>query len=202
MFQWLASRKKAFAELLSSQAHLALQGLWLLRRYLDAPGQEFVDEIQAVERKGDETRRRLVELIHGTFITPFEREDLHALSRALDDVLDYCENTVEELELYKVDPNRWMVAMVEALQAGAGELYAACQLLMQSPQEAARHAVLAKATENQTEALYRQALAELFSLQDFQAVFKLREIYRHLSNSADRIDDAGNLITDIAIKNP
>jgi len=76
--------------------------------------------------------------------------------------------------------------------------------LSDHPKVALDHAVRAKALENRVETVYREALADLFSMpQDLEhlvGMLKLREIYRHLSNAADRGDEAGNVLSDIVVK--
>jgi len=77
--------------------------------------------------------------------------------------------------------------------------------ILEHPQVANEHAVRAKQTENKVERLYREAIANLFdtkveSFEQVMRTFKMREVYRHLSNAADRVDTAGNIITDVIMK--
>jgi len=94
------------------------------------------------------------------------------------------------------------------LEKMAGALYTATQhitlaveSLRHMPNGTHEHIIRAKKSENLMEHLYREALAELFKTSDVMAVLKLREIYRHLSNAADRGDEAADIISDILVKN-
>jgi uncharacterized protein Yka (UPF0111/DUF47 family) len=146
----------------------------------------------------------LIYELNKTFITPFDREDLFDLSRTIDDVLDYAFSTLEEVELLKVTPTDYMKRIATLLRDSANELLMAVDRLDDYPGVANEHAQRAKALENRIEVLYREALAELFDgIEDTKhvmKVFKYREVYRHLSNAADRGDEAANVIASIVMK--
>jgi uncharacterized protein Yka (UPF0111/DUF47 family) len=137
-------------------------------------------------------------------VTPIDREDIFALSRAIDDVLDYTHTTVDEMEILNVEPNDYMRRMVSLLVEAGNELLLAMPRLEQHPRVAVDHAQKAKTLENRVERVYREALADLFSgpedVHHIMNMLKLREVYRHLSNAADRGDEAGNVISDIVVK--
>ena len=103
-----------------------------------------------------------------------------------------------------VQPNTFIERMVSLLADAAREIYMGVQRLEDHPNVANDHAVRAKALENRLEAVYREAIADLFAMpRDLDHVvemLKLREIYRHLSNAADRGDVAANVIGDIVVK--
>jgi len=156
------------------------------------------------EKEADEARRILIDELNKTFITPFDREDIFLLSRTIDDVLDYAYSTVSEMEILKVEPTNYMQKMASLLRDAAYELLMAVDRLENHPGVANDHAQRAKALENKVEDIYREALADLFcGAEDIQHVvkmLKLREVYRHLSNAADRGDEAANVIADIVVK--
>jgi len=122
----------------------------------------------------------------------------------VDDVLDYAFSTLEEVELLKVTPTTYMQRIAALLRDAANELLMAVDRLENYPGVANEHAQRAKALENKVEMLYREALAELFEgIEDTKhvmKVFKYREVYRHLSNAADRGDEAANVIASIVMK--
>jgi uncharacterized protein Yka (UPF0111/DUF47 family) len=122
----------------------------------------------------------------------------------VDDVLDYAYSTLEEVELLKVTPTSYMQRIASLLRDAANELLMAVDRLQDYPGVANDHAQRAKALENKVEVLYREALAELFEGEDdpkhIMKVFKYREVYRHLSNAADRGDEAANVIASIVMK--
>jgi predicted phosphate transport protein (TIGR00153 family) len=197
-------RQDNFHRLIIEQAQITLKGLEQLTAYMNGNQAELAQQITQSEKEADEVRRILIDELNRTFITPIDREDLHALSRAIDDMLDYAYSTVNEMEILKVRPTQHMQRITSLLRDAASEIYLATQRLEDHPNVASEHAQRAKALENRVEGVYREALAELFSgPEDVQHVVKMlkkREVYRHLSNAADRGDEAANLISDIVVK--
>jgi hypothetical protein len=204
MLKVFKKRRNVFITLMHEQATLALQGMDLLREYLTQPAKHLADELTAKEKEADEARRILIDELNRTFITPFDREDIFALSRAIDDVLDYAYSTMTEIIILKVDPTDYMVRICSLLRDATFEIMKAMEQMQDHPAVAAEHAQRAKALENRVEHVYREALADMFveteDVQTLVKILKLREVYRHLSNAADRGDEAANVIADIIVK--
>lgn len=200
------SRKKTnrFIELLVKQAEYSVMGMQKLLEYVKEPSEAIAMAVTQLEKEADEVRRILIDELNKTFVTPIDREDIFALSLTIDDVLDYADTTVEEMHMLGVQPNAYMERMVSLLTDAAREIYMGVQRLEDHPNVANDHAVRAKALENRLETVYREAIADLFAMpRDIDHVvemLKLREIYRHLSNAADRGDAAANVIGDIVVK--
>ncbi len=200
------SRKKTnrFLELLIKQAEYSVMGMQKLLEYVKEPSEALATAVTQLEKEADEVRRILIDELNKTFVTPIDREDIFALSLTIDDVLDYADTTVEEMHLLGVQPNAYMERMVSLLTDAAREIHMGVQRLEDHPNVANDHAVRAKALENRMETVYREAIADLFAMpRDIDHVvemLKLREIYRHLSNAADRGDAAANVIGDIVVK--
>jgi uncharacterized protein Yka (UPF0111/DUF47 family) len=137
-------------------------------------------------------------------VTPLDREDIFALSLTVDDILDYANTTVEEMNMLEIKPNNYIERMVSLLTDAAREIHMGVLRLETHPNVANDHAVRAKALENRVETVYREAIADLFHLprdvDHIVEMLKLREVYRHLSNAADRGDAAANVIGDIVVK--
>jgi len=197
-------RPDRFIQLLIQQADYTVQGVEALLEYVNNPSEEHALAVKKMEKEADEIRRILIEELNRTFVTPLDREDIHALSRAIDDVLDYAYTTVDEMVILDVKPNAYVQRMVSLLRDAAYEIHLGVLRLSDHPGVAEDHAVRAKALENRIETVYREALAELFHMpRDVDHVvemLKLRETYRHLSNAADRGDEAANVLTDIVVK--
>jgi len=108
------------------------------------------------------------------------------------------------MDVLSVPPTSFMTRMVALLRDAAYEIHLAIQRLEEHPGVAAEHAQRAKALENRVEDVYREAIADLFSgpedVHHIYEMLKMREVYRHLSNAADRGDEAANLIADIVVK--
>lgn len=193
-----------FLQLLQAQAGKTLEGLRALEQYAQSGDHRFAQKVVDAEAEEDELRRILIDELNRSFVTPIDREDIFALSRALDDVLDYAYTTVDEMEILKVGPTPHVHRMAKVLREAAEELNLAVQQLKTRPAVANDHAVRAKSLENQAEKMYREALVDLFDgiarVEDVVYVLKMREVYRHLSNAADRGDEAANIIGDIVVK--
>lgn len=202
----LFSKKKSnrFIALIIKQAEHTLEGMQLLLAYVKEPKESLAQQLTMIEKEADEVRRILIDELNRTFVTPIDREDIFALSLTIDDVLDYAESTIEEMHLLDVRPNAYIERIVSLLSQAARELHLAVLRLEDHPSVATDHAVRAKALENRVETVYREAVADLFRMpRDIDHVvqmLKLREIYRHLSNAADRGDAAANVIGDIVVK--
>ncbi len=204
MGRFFKTRQTSILSLIVRQAELTLRGLEQLKEYMASKNSLRAADITQTEKEADEARRILIDELNRTFITPFDREDIFTLSRTIDDMLDYAYSTVTEMEVLKVNPTQHMLRIVSLLRDAAFEIHLATLRLKDHPRVASEHAQRAKALENRVETVYREALAELFNgPEDVQHVVKMlkkREVYRHLSNAADRGDEAANAIADIVVK--
>lgn len=193
-----------FIERLREHAFIVTQGTQALVDYMAAPGMKHAARVRALERKADEIRRLLIDELNRTFVTPIDREDLFALSRAIDDVLDHAYSTTHEMDVLRVRPNEHLSSLAALLHDSAEEIYLAIEQLEKQPRAADAHAVRVKAIENRAEELYAQALAQLFSepqdMNDVIQMFKLREIYRHMFHAVGSAERAADVIGDIVIK--
>ena len=203
--EFFKPRPDKFLELLIRQAEQALEAMNALDQYMRKGGSEkAAARVTQAEKDADEFRRILIDHLNRTFVTPLDREDIFDLSRAIDDIVDYAYTTVEEMSVLGVAPNPFLQRMVSLLQDAATEIHMAMLRLKENPGVASEHATRAKALENRVERVYREALADLFTgpktVSDVMEILKLREIYRHLSNCADRGDEAANIIHDIVVK--
>jgi predicted phosphate transport protein (TIGR00153 family) len=202
--EFFRPRQDKFLQRLIEQAEKTLHGMDALEAYMEGASRDHALAVRQAEKDADEIRRILIDDLNRTFVTPLDREDIFALSRAIDDVMDYAYSTVEEMRILEVAPNGYLRRMVSLLQDAATEIHLAMLRLEKNPGVASEHASRAKAMENRVERVYREAIADLFSepedVHDVMEKLKLREIYRHLSNCADRGDEAANVIHDIVVK--
>ncbi len=202
--EFFKPRQDRFLQSLIRQAEITLEGMDALEIYVKKRSDKHAATVVQAEKDADEVRRILIDDLNCTFVTPMDREDIFALSRAIDDVMDYAYSTVEEMQILDIEPNDFLRRMVSLLQDAATELHLAMLRLKENPGVASEHASRAKALENRVERVYREALADLFSgpddIQHVMEMLKLRELYRHLSNCADRGDQAANTVHDIVVK--
>jgi hypothetical protein len=192
-----------FMIMLVEQTEITVKGLDLLTHYLKKRSSNAAKEIVATEGQAVEMRRIMIEELMNTFVTPFDREDIFALSRDFDEILRYSSTTVEEMEILDVTPTPQKMA--DLLAEAAKELHLAVLRIEDKHYAVAtEHANTARRIEHQVETTYREALADLFQeakdIKHIMTVLKIREIYRHLSNAADRQNQAANVISDIILK--
>ncbi len=197
-------RPNRFIQLLIDHSALMLQGFEALEDYVRNPNKKHAKAVSSLEKQADELRRILIDELNRTFITPFDREDILALSLAIDDMLDYGNTTVDEMVILDIDTNDHLKRMVALLHQSAERIHLGVTHLTDRPQITIDHAMQAKALENRVEEAYREALAELFhgtkDVDHVVKMLKLREVYRHLSNAADRGDEAANVLSNIVVK--
>jgi predicted phosphate transport protein (TIGR00153 family) len=197
-------KKDVFQNLIAQQASLTVDGLDLLCKYVEAQSAEVAEQLSLKEKEADEARRILIDELNRTFATPFDREDIFNLSRTIDDVIDYAYSTVDEMEVLNVKTTPYIQRIASLLKDAAYEIQQGVLRLENHPNVATEHAQRAKALENRVEQVYREAIADLFngpeSVEHVVEMLKMREIYRHLSNAADRGDEAANVIADIVVK--
>jgi uncharacterized protein len=202
--KWFQRRPDRFMQLLIQQAEHTVQGMDGLVAYMRTGSDDQAVMVRRIEKEADEVRRILIDELNRTFVTPLDREDIFELSRTIDDILDYAYSTVDEMEILSVKPNSYLQRMASLLRDAADDIRMAMLRLQDHPNVANDHAVRAKALENRMEGVYREALAALFQgpqdVEHIVEMLKLREIYRHLSNAADRGDEAANVISDAVVK--
>lgn len=199
----LKSNDRRFIALLCDQADCAIRALQLLQTMEEdglTPAQG-AEAVKRVEREADEIRRVLIDELLRTYSTPFDREDLFALSRTIDDITDAADEAARELSTFEIRPSHELQEMTAVLIDGARHIRLAVAEMLDHPAVAADHAVRAKRSENRIDDLYHSAVDSLFNGAEVTSdLLKAREIYRHLKNSADRIDQAADEVSVIVIK--
>ena len=195
-------RKKVnFFELLTAQCEIMRRGVDALYKYCTSAGdpdhESYGDMVIAIEDEGDMARRVLVDELNATFITPAGRNDIFDLSGMLDEVLDYAKNTIDEMRLFKLEPNEDMAKMVAILCDISVHIQKAVASTEKHKNIAKDEAFKVKSLENEVGARYYKALSSLFEGDDFKAIFKYREVYRHLNTTADKAEMAMDILLDI-----
>lgn len=193
-------RRTDFHTLLSDQAAKVEEGLAALVLYMKDPQFVHGQQVSRLEEEADDLRARTATELNQAFVTPIDREDINELSRSVDDIIDYAKTTVEEMMAFEVSPNADMLKMAQGLHDASAAIAEAIRFLRRDPARSNERVIFAKKRENFVEHCYREALVELFKADNVVTILKTREIYRHLSNAADRVDGAANLIGDILMK--
>lgn len=189
-----------FFKLFREQAEIMIEAVKALSSYSQTAKEEDAEKVKKLENLGDQKRFELVQALDKTFITPYDREDIYQLSKCLDDILDYYKTTIKEMEVYQIGPCPELSEFFEVLITASDSIYEAVLHMEKEPTMAMQHALKAKKCENKVESLYRHSVMLLLESDDFKYIIKMREIYRHLSNCADKIDQTSDLICHILMK--
>jgi predicted phosphate transport protein (TIGR00153 family) len=172
----------------------------LVHHFADARAK--VQQIKEVEHQGDLVTHEVVRRLNTTFITPLDREDIHALASRLDDVLDYIEAAAERLLVYRIkEPTSACRAMADIIVQTAGATDRAIRCLRSRDRAFHEHAVEVNRLENSADHLLRDSLAALFEESgDPIDVIKWKEIYETMEIVTDRCEDVANVIEGILLK--
>jgi uncharacterized protein len=166
----------------------------------DMPSQ--AAKIKDLEHKGDELTHRVIDELNKTFITPIDREDIHDLSAALDDVLDLIDGIAMRIVLFRiVEPISSIPEMCAVLLSQAMEIGAAVSNL-QDNDHVVERCIEINRLENDADRLFQSAIATLFEeVKDPIEVIKRKEIIETLEAATDKAEDVANVLESIIVKN-
>ena len=151
---------------------------------------------------GDSITHDIVRKLNRTFITPIDREDIHALASALDDILDEIDEVADRFVIFKV-PNSTPVAvrLAQILHEASVALNAGIEQLGKGQMDINDCSVRVNSLENEADRLSRDAISKLFDEEkDPIAVIKWKEIYENFEAGTDRCEDAANILERIVLK--
>ncbi len=158
----------------------------------------------------DQIVEKIIKALDRTFITPFDREDIHALASSLDDVMDNMEETSHRLEVFRIDrPTPEAIELARIFKDCCGHLEQAIKLLrhLRHADKIQHHLREIGRLENEADRLYRRSDAELFANAvasatpvDILTLIKWRELYGWLEESVDACKDVSQVISEIVIK--
>ena len=212
-------RTPDFYSLLNEQCDLAVEALEIFVQFMESGDKGLARQVRALEKRGDELKARNTDILSKSFSTPMDREDIYRAIATIDHIVNYAKTTTREIEVLKVEPDKYMLELAVLLKEGAYALQRGYLKLSTNPNQADEDAQAARKAERSSEKVYRRALGELFREEGYVAmlenqksdtkatavtlvidIFKHREIYRHMSNAADRLARAGEVLHDIVVK--
>lgn len=163
-----------------------------------------IREIEETEHKGDEITHEIFNELGKNFITPFDREDIHRLVSAIDDVLDYIHGSAKRIQLYKIEvfPTD-MVKLAELIKQSTEELRRAVFELrnMKNMRDITDSLVRVNSIENHADDIFDRAVANLFENEtNAIALIKMKEVLSALETATDMCEDAANVIESIVVK--
>jgi uncharacterized protein len=193
-----------FFALFQKQAENIVSGaqafIKMLEHYTGVPEQ--VQIIKAIEHQGDEITHQIFRKLNQTFITPFDREDMHELCGTMDDVIDLIDAAASRFVLYRVDQIRpGTIELAKVLGAATAELSAAIHA-MESPDKALHRVIEINRLENESDRICRTLIAQLFEEEkDSVQIIKWKEIFEVIETAVDKCEDVSNVIESVILKN-
>jgi hypothetical protein len=164
-------------------------------------GKELLAEVKALEDKGDRITHDILHQLHATTVTPLDREDIHALAVALDDVVDYTEEAADVLGLYKIEaPMEQAVELTGVLRDAGRELGKALTALG-STAELEAHVTELDRLEDEGDRISRQALVALFAGGiDPMVVIRWKDVFERLEQAIDACERVAHVLEGIVVK--
>jgi predicted phosphate transport protein (TIGR00153 family) len=163
-----------------------------------------ISQIEDLEHVNDDLTHKIFTELGRNFITPFDREDIHYLASALDDICDYIFASAKKINFYKVNPNdQGIQKMADLIEQGTAEIKNAVVELrnMKNMRQITDALVKVNSIENQADDIFDMSIERLFETEpDAKEVIKKREIYQVMEIVTDKCEDAGNVIESIIIK--
>ena len=199
----LIPRETKFFRMFREVSENMTEGARLLHDMLKNPQDlaERIAKLQDIEHRGDDMTHDIIRALNQTFITPFDREDIHALSSSLDDVLDYVNSAATRMKLYRIiTPPPAAAALAALIVTQAEELSKGVSLLGKD-QKVLDHCVEVNRLENEADRVSRKAIAELFENEkDPIQLIKIKELYEVLEMATDKAEDAANVLEAVVLK--
>ncbi|HEU4716307.1 MAG TPA: DUF47 family protein [Bacteroidia bacterium] len=165
---------------------------------------ELIREVEHLEHLGDNITHLIFNELGTNFITPFDREDIHALASAIDDVLDFIHGTAKRIDLYRIEEmTEPMIKLSELVLKGSVELNVAVRQLrnLKDINIIKEACVKVNSFENIADEVFNNGIARLFEEeQDAVKIIKIKEILSALETATDKCEDAANVIQSIIIK--
>lgn len=203
--EWLIPQDKAYFDLLEQESTNVLDGIKVLSRVMNDGLSDIGDKrriLKDIEHKGDEIVNKIYDKLNGSFITPFDQEDISRLASLHDDVLDIVFGVVNRIYLFEItEITQKMKEMTEKIVQSIEIIHAVLSdLRRMSKDDINRNCMEVNRLENQVDELFNESLAGLFKEKDLVRVLKYQEIYDRLELIADKCADLADVIRDIAIK--
>lgn len=202
LFRLIPREEKFYADFLALADELKI-GARLLEEMLAAerPIWDKAEEIKEVEHKCDFLTHEIIQRLNRTFVTPIDREDIHALARSLDDVMDAIDASATLVRLYRLQDVRFGAReLAKIISACAREVHLALAALEQN-KGVGIHAVEINRLENEADRAHQQAVSRLFDdEQDPIVVIKWKETLDFLEDATDRCEDVANVIEGVMVK--
>ncbi len=207
MFKFsIMPRGKIFFELYEESAENMVRTAELMKDMVDSWEniEQKVEQIDEFEHVGDNITHKIIALLHRTFVTPFDQEDMALLAHSLDDIVDLIHAAAVAMLIYKIDaPKEGARELAGIIVTASKEVAVALKQLRNHPKlkQVLEHCIEINRLENAGDKVFRSAMAELFeNCNDTADVIKWREILEHMESATDRCEDVANVLEGVALK--
>jgi uncharacterized protein len=199
----LIPREERFYDDFVALAEEIRHGAAILEEMLapDQPLWDKADEIKEIEHKCDFLTHEIIQRLHRTFVTPLDREDIFALARSLDDVMDAIDATAAIVRLYQISSVRQDARdLARIIMASAEQVVKAAKAL-ERKKGVAEPAVEINRLENEADRAHQNAVRRLFEEEkDPVQIMKWKEILDFLEDATDRCEDVANVLEGVVVK--
>ena len=200
----LIPRETKFFEMFTEMARNLIEGARLMKslleNYRDVPSQ--VAKLKDIEHRGDEMTHAVLRKLNQTFITPFDREDIHRLASSIDDVLDLLNAAGDRMIVYKISSVPPETAKLAALILQQSEEIERAVAGLEKQQHVLEHCVEINRLENEADRITRDAVGHLFDTEkDPIQLIKIKELFETLELATDKAEDAANVLEGVILKN-
>lgn len=204
----LKPQEGKFYSYFEQSAEAICQSATILKEFFEGKGDaaNCLELLNAVEDKGDEIFSTTVRQIHGSFITPFDREDILVLAQVLNRILDHIQGTMEKVVIYKTGLPKevYVLKLAQVLELAGEEIKNA---ILKLSDIRTHHTQIIESCdkirgyEHEGDYLYRAGIALLFEqTKNVVDIIKWKEIYEHLETTLDYCERASNIIKGVAVK--
>jgi predicted phosphate transport protein (TIGR00153 family) len=200
----LIPRESDFFEMFKQSADNILIGAEALKNLMEnySDLEEKVKKIKDIEHRGDVITHQIFDKLNKTFVTPYDRDDIHRLTSSMDDVLDAIEGIASRLILFKIkSPTPESIQLINSIYLAVREIDKTLKNL-KNFDHILPFCIEINRLENEVDRVSRQLLADLFENEtDIKNLLRWRDIYGRIETAADRCEDVANVIEAIVVKN-
>jgi uncharacterized protein len=197
-------RDEKFYELFTELAKRLTASANILQEMFQSPAQldAKVTAIKGLEHEADNLTHDIIDRIDRTFVTPFDREDIHALASELDDVIDLIDGTARRAQIFRIQRIRQPAIVLAEVLSRAGSAVEEGVRDMKNAKHVYAVSEKLKVLEEEGDAIYHDAMGKLFAEGgDAIDVIKWKDLYDKLEDALDQCEDVGNVLQSIALKN-
>ncbi len=176
--------KYNFYSMINDQAELTAKGVSILVRWLRSQSKEDKEALLKCEAECDKVRRNLESKIVEAFTTPFDRQEIYAISVEMDKIVDFTKSTLEAMEAFEVKPDDTIIKMLEKLEEGTAVFSEALKMLEKDTLQIQSKIVKIREIQAAVELYYREGMVLVFKGTDAMKAIKQREVYHHIKDAS------------------